>query len=105
MCFEQEGLGFTESCDQLYLADMGIPDGIFAKLGIKYYSPFHEKFVVALEKCPQPSRTSAATSATAEERKACQECRQNKTGRSDENGAFFCHDCWKDFDDAQSNGH
>ena len=31
---------------------MGIPDQIFAKAGIKYYSPFHDKFVVALEKVP-----------------------------------------------------
>ncbi|RMF63444.1 MAG: NAD(P)H-hydrate epimerase [Calditrichaeota bacterium] len=38
----------AENCGQLYLADIGIPAGTFARAGIQYVSPFREKFVVRL---------------------------------------------------------
>lgn len=33
---------------RMYLADVGIPKGIFSAVDIKYTSPFEDKFVIAL---------------------------------------------------------
>ena len=41
-------LALPPSCGQHYLCDVGIPSGVFARLGIEYSSPFSHKFFVAL---------------------------------------------------------
>lgn len=46
-------LALAASCGQQYLCDVGIPVGVFAKLGIVYSSPFSHKFFVALVPAPQ----------------------------------------------------
>lgn len=41
-------LASTPSAGTLYLADVGIPKGVFAAVGITYVSPFADKFVIRL---------------------------------------------------------
>lgn len=38
----------TPSAGTLYLADVGIPKGVFAAVGVTYVSPFADKFVIRL---------------------------------------------------------
>lgn len=45
----KEGAGFAESCQQLFLADNGLPLPAYAELGIEYHNPFHDKMVLPLE--------------------------------------------------------
>jgi enhancer of mRNA-decapping protein 3 len=44
------GDGFAGACSQLLLADNGIPAGAYEELGIEYHNPFHDKFVLPLER-------------------------------------------------------
>ncbi|XP_076466024.1 enhancer of mRNA-decapping protein 3-like [Babylonia areolata] len=41
-------LALPPSCGQQYLCDVGLPSGVFSKLGIVYSSPFSHKFFVSL---------------------------------------------------------
>lgn len=41
-------LALPASCGQQYLCDVGIPTGVFGKVGVDYSSPFCHKFYIAL---------------------------------------------------------
>ena len=41
-------LSYADSCGQVYLCDLAIPQKIFKEVGITYRSPFAHKFVIPL---------------------------------------------------------
>lgn len=41
-------LSYTANNGKLYLCNLGLPEYIFTKIGIKYKSPFGSKFVIPL---------------------------------------------------------
>lgn len=45
----QAGRAFSESCDKLYIADIGIPKGLYAEHCVGYHHPFFDKSVVKVD--------------------------------------------------------